>query len=275
MIFHLATFVIGLILVIFSTIKLRHQKKKGNPDARFRFDDDTNADATFPKKKQLLASEILKEMEASTEEMIRRLSNKEMELESFMNRADNKISKLQEMLDKEVALGKIDMAAGESDEDANQKSNRFRKQAKVVNDRNQGEMPEKSQNPALKTKMVSSSQNSLNLYNPANIAKKKKSKPQSMDKQNKEHATSSSKENEEKTKNTINEEIWDNDACKNNNMINFYPKYLEKHKHVIDFWQKGWTITEIAQETGKGKGEIQLMINLYRQNGGAGDENRS
>lgn len=58
------------------------------------------------------------------------------------------------------------------------------------------------------------------------------------------------------------------DECsgsKTENTIN--PEFISdpKHREIFDLWQQGLSVEEIARRLGKGRGEIQLVLGIYRR----------
>ncbi|OWZ84257.1 DUF6115 domain-containing protein [Natranaerobius trueperi] len=198
MLLYIITLLVGFIIFIislFSLSKVNSTKKINNKQEKTHF----------------LASEVLDELESSTDKLIEKISSKEVELEGLLGRADNRISELNNLVQKDHDLLKVasDLQLG---------SNEF------------------SKKDFYKT---------LNLYTPGEAINKNKSK-----KSNKELQTNSS-------------------------TVEFIPKYLEKHQYIVDMYNDGHDFTEIARRAQKGKGEVQLIINLYKQSGDNYVQNRS
>ncbi|ACB85008.1 DUF6115 domain-containing protein [Natranaerobius thermophilus] len=212
---YITVFIIGVILIIFSTTLLKSNSTSSiTTPTESRLTQNSSSKYHNNEKTSFLASEILREMEDSSEEMLQKLSSKEMQLESLISTADYKISQLDELLRQDVS--KIEKA---------------------------NEMK-----PSL-TQKQTSPQSNFSTYTPGQLIRKET---------NKTHNSGYNK--------ILPQEQSQNTSTKSAT-VNFLPKYMEKHKDVIDLYKQGQTVTEIAQTTEKGKGEVQLIINLYQQSG--------
>ncbi len=191
------------------------------------------------------ANEILQELEDSSEELLKKISSKEMELEGLLGKADHKISRLNELLEREERVleysNKLTSTGGIS-EGVSEKAN-----SKLSIPGNREKVSELNNSSGLTT------------YTPGKLI------------------ANSNKQNNKQLTNT-HHDISSNIAYPNNNTsknetVSFIPKYLNKHRPVIDYYNDGFSLTEIAQKTDKGKGEVQLILNLYKQSGEANHEN--
>ncbi|UMZ73391.1 DUF6115 domain-containing protein [Natranaerofaba carboxydovora] len=55
-----------------------------------------------------------------------------------------------------------------------------------------------------------------------------------------------------------------NDYSNEDNVLPF-PSYQRKYPEIKELYKKGFSITEIAKQTGKDKGEVQLILNLINK----------
>jgi uncharacterized protein YoxC len=54
-------------------------------------------------------------------------------------------------------------------------------------------------------------------------------------------------------------------ATNNNNTITVRPVNDPKHRQIVELWEQGLSIEEIARQLETGRGEIQLILEIYRR----------
>ena len=72
-------------------------------------------------------------------------------------------------------------------------------------------------------------------------------------------------QDEAKNSNYNNNDDYNTDDYYNDDNVLPFPSYQRKYPEIKELYKKGFSITEIAKQTNKDKGEVQLILNLINK----------